>query len=199
MTVGQLQKLLTTLPDSTRVRVKIPVGTPVDQRFDTYLDLHVEEDTAQFVTLEPHQFDSAAPTIYGGPPAPRKLDPDPGAETPRPYKDWRTNAGARDEDAAYWFGYYLINECRNAALATLPGDANDKLRANAEKAVDTALHNTLDVMEGFFAIDLGENHQAAFRLYLDVEGQDGEVVESVQIAPLDLPIGYWKWKEGGFR
>src|ERR1019366_3382147 len=73
--------------------------------------------------------------------------------TPKPYEQWRTNAGDREEDAAYTFGYYLMKHCRAEALkavesAEVPTTA-EQFRAQVAEAVDTALHNVLDLVEGY--------------------------------------------------
>ena len=77
---------------------------------------------------------------------------------PRDYPEWRTGQFDRPEDAAYLFGYYLIVHCRDEAMATLPADAPPDVKAAVEKAVDTALHNMCDMLEGFWRLDAGRNH-----------------------------------------
>lgn len=75
---------------------------------------------------------------------------------PRPFSKWRTEPFDRAEDAAYAFGYHLIAKCRDEALLSLP--AGEKVtRADVEKAVDVALHNVLDMVEGFWPLEVGPN------------------------------------------
>jgi hypothetical protein len=100
------------------------------------------------------------------------------------------------------FGYHLIRHCRDEALATLPADAPPEARAAVEEAVDTALHNVCDLLEGFWPLEAGDGHRIALALGVQVLDTTGLVVETVEISPgkLDLPIGYWKWaRERAFR
>ena len=71
---------------------------------------------------------------------------------PRPFPEWRVKPGDREEDAAYTFGYQLIVHCRDEAMATVPTDASPEAKAAVEKAVDIALHNVNDLMEGFWEL-----------------------------------------------
>lgn len=121
---------------------------------------------------------------------------------PRNYPDWRAGEFDRAEDAAYLFGYYLIRHCRDEAMATLPPNASADIRAAVEKAVDIALHNVCDMLEGFWPLDAGPGHRTALALGVQVRDAQDEVIETQYISPckLDLPIGYWKWaQERKFR
>jgi hypothetical protein len=118
------------------------------------------------------------------------------------YPDWRTGQFDRPEDAAYLFGFYLIMYCREEAIATLPADASPEVRAAVEQAVDTALHNVCDLLEGFWQLNAGAGHRISLALGVQVRDGQNQLVESVEISPaqLDLPIGYWKWaREHEFR
>lgn len=116
---------------------------------------------------------------------------------PRDYPNWRANEWDRAEDAAYLFGNYLILHCRDKALATVPPDASPDVKDAVEKAVDTALHNLCDLLEGFWPLEAGPNHRISLALGVQVRDVDDSVVETVEISPckLDLPIGYWKWAQ----
>ena len=121
---------------------------------------------------------------------------------PRPFLEWREQPIDREEDAAYTFGYHLIIHCRDEAMAKLPANASPEMRAAVEKAVDVALHNVNDMLEGFWKLDAGPGHSVELALVVRVVDSDGKLVESQEISPckLDLPIGYWKWaKERAFR
>jgi hypothetical protein len=120
---------------------------------------------------------------------------------PRSYLEWRTDWVNRAEDAAYAFGQDLIVHCRDEALATLAADLPDTTRTIVEKAVDTALHNVMDMLEGFWPLPSGPNHTLEYALQVRVRDSAGTVVESQEISPsqLDLPIGYWKWADREFR
>lgn len=121
---------------------------------------------------------------------------------PRPFREWRSKPVDREEDAAYTFGYHLIIHCRDEALATLPPDASPEVRAAVEKAVDTALHNVNDMLEGFWRLDAGPDHSIELALCVRVHDSERTVVEEREISPcnVDLPIGYWKWaQEREFR
>jgi hypothetical protein len=125
--------------------------------------------------------------------------------TPKPYEQWRTDPVERAEDAAYIFGYDLIRYCRDEAVksghpANLP-KSEEELREVIARAVDVALHNVMDLLEGFFPMDAGPNHEVSYALSVCVADTDRKEKERIAISPclLDLPVGYWKWKEGGFR
>ena len=95
------------------------------------------------------------------------------------------------------FGYYLILHCRDEAMATVPPKASQEVRDAVKKAVDAALHNVCDMLEGFFPLDAGSNHRISLSLSVQVRDAANKVIETVEISPskLDLPIGYWKWAE----
>src|SRR5262245_777307 len=114
---------------------------------------------------------------------------------PRSFVEWRAESGDRDEDAAYAFGHQLIMRCRDEALKVIPADAADAARACAVEAVDTALHNVCDMLEGFWRLDIDPTHRIELALHVRVRDASGNVVETREISPckLDLPIGYWKW------
>jgi hypothetical protein len=114
---------------------------------------------------------------------------------PRPFAEWRVAPFDREEDAAYTFGYHLIIHCRDEALATLPPGTSTEMRAAVEKAVDTALHNVNDMLEGFWKLEAGPEHSVELALAVKVRDAKRELVESLEISPnkLDLQIGYWKW------
>lgn len=122
--------------------------------------------------------------------------------SPRPYKEWRTDLHGRAEDAAYTFGNHLIVHCRDEALNSLPAGASSETKAVVEEAIDTALHNVMDMLEGFWKLDAGAKHTIDLVLNIRVHNSDNNVVESIEISPnlLDLPVGYWKWaKDRKFR
>ena|SRR5260370_42413513 len=121
---------------------------------------------------------------------------------PRSYPKWRTGKFDRPEDAAYLFGYYLMLHCRDESIATLPAGASPEVRAVLEKAVDVALHNVCDMLEGFWRLEAGPNHTISLALGVQVRDAHSQVLETQEISPckLDLPIGYWKWaQEREFR
>jgi hypothetical protein len=75
-------------------------------------------------------------------------------------------------------------------------------RERAEKAIDTALHNVMDLLEGLFGpLNAGPHHRVEYVLGVAVQDQSGAEVERIELSPckLDLPIGYWKWKDGEFQ
>jgi hypothetical protein len=80
-------------------------------------------------------------------------------------------------------------------MKTLPAGASSDTRTAVDKAVDIALHNVCDMLEGFWKLEAGPNHTAELVLGIRVHGPDGEEIETQNISPskLDLPIGYWKW------
>ena len=125
--------------------------------------------------------------------------------TPRPYDEWRSDPTDRAEDAAYVFGHDLMRYCRAEALksanpSSLPKSA-EELQQQIAAAVDVALHNVVDLLEGFFPMDAGPNHKISYALSVRVADSNGVERERIHISPclLDLPIGYWKWRDGEFQ
>ena len=116
---------------------------------------------------------------------------------PRIYSEWRTNPPDRAEDAAYAFGYHLVMHCRDEAVGTLSEGASPDIRIAVEKAVDMALHNVCDLLEGFWRLEAGPKHAISLVLGVQVRDAQNQVVETQEISPckLDLPIGYWKWAQ----
>jgi len=125
----------------------------------------------------------------------------PNPKIPIPYEVWRTNPTDRGEDAANTFGHYLMLHCRAEALKTVesaPLPTTDaQFKAHVAAAVDVALHNVMDLLEGFWRTDAGPNHTVEYALAVCVKAGGHTPVERIDISPclLDLPIGYWKWKE----
>ena len=116
---------------------------------------------------------------------------------PRDYTAWRTDTFDRTEDAAYTFGHHLIIHCRDEAIKEIPADASPGTRAAVERAVDVALHNVMDMLEGFWQLPSGPSHAVQYVLQVRVHDAAHKAVESFDISPckLDLPIGYWKWAQ----
>jgi hypothetical protein len=127
------------------------------------------------------------------------------SSTPRPYEEWRTGSADRGEDAAYTFAYYLMRHCRAEAMKRIQSGpaptTTEDFQAQGAAAVDVALHNVMALLEGFWRAEAGPNHTAEFALSVCVKDARRTIVERIDISPclLDLPIGYWKWKDGGFR
>jgi hypothetical protein len=127
------------------------------------------------------------------------------SDTPKAYEEWRTAPIDRAEDAAYTFGYHLIQHCRNDALkdiATSPlHKSAEELQAQVTTAVDTALHSVMDLLEGFWPTQAGPNHRVAYALAVCVSDLRRAPVERIDISPclVDLPIGYWKFKDGEYQ
>lgn len=125
--------------------------------------------------------------------------------TPAPYEEWRTSPVDRAEDAAYTFGYHLMQHCRAEALKAVESDPLPtnvvEFETQIATAVDTALHNVADLLEGFFRTHAGPNHTTEYTLAVCVKDANSKEVERIEISPclLDLPIGYWKWRDGEFR
>ena len=121
--------------------------------------------------------------------------------TPRPFEEWRSNPHDRAEDAAYTFGYHLMHFCRDEALKAVAQPRTPDASSAVEKAVDIALHNVVDLFEGFFRAECGEQHMVRYELRLWICDEQGRTVEKISICPtkLDLPIGYWKWRDEEFR
>ncbi|MGS5088008.1 hypothetical protein ACVC7V_16105 [Hydrogenophaga sp. A37] len=112
------------------------------------------------------------------------------------YEQWRADNAGRAEDAANLFGQYLVEHCRNKAIATAPADSSEETRAAVVRAVDEALHNVTDLLEGFWPLPAGDGCMAELALNVNIV-RDGRLFETQPISPgkLDLPIGYWSWIE----
>lgn len=112
------------------------------------------------------------------------------------YEGWRTDEADRQEDAASLFGLYLMRHCRSEAINGVPPGASVEVRRAVEEAVDTALHNVMDLLEGFWPLPAGKDLWAEFALHINVFREDA-LVESQAVSPgkIDLPIGYWSWVE----
>ena len=115
--------------------------------------------------------------------------------SPRPFDQWRADPIERDEDAAYAFGHALIEHCRKEAVKVISSNATEATRASALEAVDTALHNVCDLLEGFWRLDVDPEHHIELALQVRVLNNANQLVETREISPckLDLPIAYWKW------
>jgi hypothetical protein len=87
-----------------------------------------------------------------------------------------------------------MHHCRDEALVEVR-DLPPAARAAATTAVDIALHNVCNLLEGFWGLHAGPQHKIELVLGVRVRDACGEVVETIEISPskLDLPIGYWGW------
>jgi len=113
---------------------------------------------------------------------------------PRFHRDWRSDRVDREEDAATLFGYYLVKHCREEAMARITLPPGSPEHAVAVKAVETAIFNVMDLLEGFFLLDAGDGKRLQLALHVQVLKDAEAVVEDVKISPgIDLPIGYWGW------
>lgn len=115
--------------------------------------------------------------------------------SPRPFDEWRAGPFDRDQDAAYAFGHALITYCRDEALKSISAKVPEAARAAALEAVDLALHNVCDLLEGFWPLEIDSEHRIELALQVRVRNAANQVVEAREISPckVDLPIGYWKW------
>lgn len=119
---------------------------------------------------------------------------------PRNYNEWRTENYKREEDAAYTFGYHLIEYCRNKAVDNLPFEMNQLDREKSIESINIALHNFLDMVEGFWKLQTGTEHSFEYIIQVLVRDKDLNEIEKINISTgLDLPIGFWKWADGEFR
>ena len=59
----------------------------------------------------------------------------------------------------------------------------------------------MDLLEGFWPTQSGPNHRVTYALSVCISDKNRNPVERIDISPclLDLPIGYWKFKDGEFR
>ena len=93
-----------------------------------------------------------------------------------------------------------MQHCRDEALARVPANVTDATRAAVTDAVDVALHNVMDLVEGYWPLPSGANPRVEVLLQVRVADNDDNVIETGPLSGPDLPIGYWKWaREGDFR
>ena len=113
---------------------------------------------------------------------------------PREYKDWRPGLWDRKGDAAYTFGYHFIKYCCDQAVDNLPNDMKIEDKEKAIDSIHIALHNVMDLVEGFWKLESGKDNYVEYHLQVVVKDKDHSEIEKISIAPgLDLPIGFWKW------
>ena len=120
---------------------------------------------------------------------------------PRDYPAWRSEVTAREEDAANTFGYHLIKYCRDQAVKSLPHEMKSADKEKAVEAIHIALHNVMDLVEGFWKLESGKDNYVEYHLQVVVKDKEQKEIERLCIAPgLDLPIGFWQWaKHGEYR
>lgn len=94
-----------------------------------------------------------------------------------------------------------MKHCRDEAIAGLPPSMAPEDRAHALEAVHVALHNVMDLLEGFWMLESGPAHTVKYQLSVVVMDQSQTMVEKADITTgIDLPIGFWGWaKDGEFR
>ena len=83
----------------------------------------------------------------------------------------------------------------------LPSNLSSEERTKATEAIHRALHNVLDMLEGYWRLESGPEHTVKYQLNVIVSDGSDAVVESVDITTgIDLPIGFWGWaRDGEFR
>jgi hypothetical protein len=121
---------------------------------------------------------------------------------PRLYHEWRNEAFDREEDAAYTFGKHFIKYCRDEVVNKLSKDATENELKKITEAINTSLHNVMDLFEGYWKLKSGDDYSIEYVLQVVVKNKDGKELEKVILSPskLDLPIGFWKWAvDGEFR
>jgi len=117
----------------------------------------------------------------------------PDSQKPPFHEQWRKDPSAREEDAATLFGYYLVKHCREEAMAKITLSPGTAEHAVAVKAVETAIFNVVDLLEGFWPLKAGSGKRLQLALHVQVTKGE-KIVEDVKVSPgIDLPIGYWGW------
>ena len=75
---------------------------------------------------------------------------------------------------------------------------NPNDREKAVEAIHPALHNVMDLIEGFWKLESGKVHSVEYILQVLIRDKGRNEVERIDIAPgLDLPIGFLKWAQDG--
>ena len=124
------------------------------------------------------------------------------SKQPREFKEWRSNSFDRTEDASYTFGNHLIKYCRDEVIYNLPIETSENEKEKITIAIHEALYNVMDLFEGFWKLNSGDDYSVEYILQVLVKDKNQKEVEKIDISPakLDLPIGFWKWaEEGEFR
>ncbi len=96
---------------------------------------------------------------------------------PRIYPQWSNDKYARADDAAYNFGYHLIQHCRNEAILNLPPDLTDEQRIKCIHSIDLSLHNVMDMIEGYWPLTSGQEHRLEYNLSVSVLNKDFQEIE----------------------
>jgi hypothetical protein len=80
-------------------------------------------------------------------------------------------------------------------MAKIPADAAPETKTAVEAALDLALHNLMDMLEGFWRLESGPSHSVEYALQVRVRDGSGAPVETISLSPskLVLPIAYWRW------
>ena len=102
----------------------------------------------------------------------------PESKGPREFSKWRKDEADRAEDAAYVFGFYLMKHCRKEALTEIPEDASEEVKEAVTNAVDVALHNVMDLLEGYWRTPADDSIDAEFELKVNVLDEEQELIET---------------------
>ena len=122
---------------------------------------------------------------------------------PRSYPEWRNDRVGRWRDAFHAFGHLWFSHARDKALQTIPASTSGETRALVVKAVDTALYNTMMILDGVVVGQADAEHRVEFALIARVrEKGSPERSETFELAPNgeeSACMGFHIWAEGDFR
>jgi hypothetical protein len=119
----------------------------------------------------------------------------------RSYEDWPQDANRRWIHAGNTFGAYLMKYVNDAVSQSIPADATEREREIADKVCVASVFTVMEILDGFYRNDLGDNHTVDYALISRVRNKETyEVVESTELAPEGdgLCMGFWGWREGDF-
>ena len=116
------------------------------------------------------------------------------------YSEWRSDEHQHWIDAGHTFGVHLMKQARDQALGTIPENASAETRAVATEAVRVALGGVMQMLDGFYINEIGEQHRVEYALLARITNRERTLVEEIELAPDGdgLCMGFAGWWEDKF-
>ena len=116
------------------------------------------------------------------------------------YSEWRSDKHHHWIDAGHTFGVHLMQQARDEALENIPENASAETRAVATMAVHDALGGVMQMLDGFYRNEIGNQHKVEYALLARIINQEGTKVEEIELAPDGdgLCMGFAGWWEDEF-